>query len=53
MSESKIFLSYNVWEQATFTNKESAVNCKSRQIVNIYIYKYVRKFRLFFLCIIN
>ena len=34
-------LFHNVLEQTTFTNKESAMYCKDRQIVTIYIYKYV------------
>ena len=45
-------LFYHVLEQTTFTNKESKMYCKSQQIVDIYIYKYVRtcirKFRLLF-----
>ena len=37
----KIILFYNILEETTFTNKESAMYCKDCQIVNIYIYKYV------------
>ena len=50
----KIILFYNVLEPTIFTNKESAMYYKDRQIVNIYIYKYahtcIRKFRLLFFC---
>ena len=40
----ELILFDNVLEQTTFLNEESAIYCKDRQIVNIYIYKYVNMY---------
>ena len=40
----KSFYFFYFFEQTTFINKESAMYCKDRHIVNIYIYMYVHVF---------